>query len=91
MICLLRGFEKNEITYIYFIPFTPLFTVKVSLKIQRFTSLKIIIKRLHPGSLFVCIKGYTVDGHDFAEDAVGKGAVAVLAEKELSLKCQWLL
>ena len=38
--------------------------------------------------LFICIKGYTVDGHDFAEAAVKKGAVAVLAEKELPLKCQ---
>lgn len=38
------------------------------------------------GSLFVCIKGYSVDGHDFAQAAVQKGAVAVLAEKELPLE-----
>lgn len=37
------------------------------------------------GSLFVCIKGFTVDGHDFAELAVKEGAVAVIAEKPLSL------
>ncbi|WP_377889352.1 UDP-N-acetylmuramoyl-L-alanyl-D-glutamate--2,6-diaminopimelate ligase [Alkalihalobacillus sp. R86527] len=37
------------------------------------------------GSLFVCIPGYTVDGHDFAEDAVHKGAVAIIAQKELDL------
>lgn len=37
------------------------------------------------GSLFVCIKGYTVDGHDFAKSAVEAGAVAVLAEKHLPL------
>ncbi len=42
-------------------------------------------RKVTPGSLFICIKGYRVDGHDFAEDAVKKGAVAVLAEKELSL------
>ena len=42
-------------------------------------------QKVTSGALFVCIKGYSVDGHDYAEAAVGKGAVAVLAEKELSL------
>lgn len=42
-------------------------------------------RKVQPGSLFICIKGYTVDGHDFAEAAVENGAVAILAEKELSL------
>ncbi|WP_270181785.1 UDP-N-acetylmuramoyl-L-alanyl-D-glutamate--2,6-diaminopimelate ligase [Alkalihalobacillus sp. CinArs1] len=37
------------------------------------------------GSLFVCIPGYTVDGHDFAEDAVKKGAAAIVAQKEMKL------
>ncbi|MTH52634.1 UDP-N-acetylmuramoyl-L-alanyl-D-glutamate--2,6-diaminopimelate ligase [Bacillus mangrovi] len=37
------------------------------------------------GSLFICIKGYTVDGHDFAEQAVNQGASAVIAEKPLEL------
>lgn len=36
-----------------------------------------------PGSLFVCIKGYTVDGHDFAREAVVKGAVAIIADKNI--------
>ena len=43
-------------------------------------------RKVQPGSLFICIKGYSVDGHDFAEDAEKKGAVAVLAEKELPLQ-----
>lgn len=37
------------------------------------------------GNLFVCIEGYTVDGHDFASLAVEQGAVAVIAEQELDL------
>ena len=45
-----------------------------------------IIERCKTGSLFICIKGYTVDGHDFAEAAEKNGAVAVFAEKELPLK-----
>lgn len=32
-----------------------------------------------PGSLFVCVSGCRVDGHDFAAVAVGQGAGAVLA------------
>lgn len=42
-------------------------------------------RRVRQGCLFICIKGYTVDGHDFAWAAVEKGAVAVLAEKPLPL------
>ena len=37
------------------------------------------------GSLFVCVKGYTVDGHHFAPAAVESGAAAVIAEKPLEL------
>src|SRR5699024_11187900 len=38
-----------------------------------------------PGSLFVCIKGYTVDGHDFVQEAAAKGAVAIIAEKTMDV------
>ena len=36
-----------------------------------------------PGSLFVCIPGERVDGHDFAESAADRGACAVLAQHPL--------
>lgn len=49
------------------------------------TSIENDNRRVNPGSLFICIKGYTVDGHDFAGAAVRNGAVAVLAERELSV------
>lgn len=49
------------------------------------TSLENDNRKVKPGSLFICIKGYTADGHDFAASAVEKGAAAVLAEKEMSL------
>jgi UDP-N-acetylmuramoyl-L-alanyl-D-glutamate--2,6-diaminopimelate ligase len=42
-------------------------------------------RRVQKGSLFICIKGYSVDGHDFAESAVQKGAVAILAERTLPI------
>jgi UDP-N-acetylmuramoyl-tripeptide--D-alanyl-D-alanine ligase len=34
-----------------------------------------------PGCLFACLAGSRVDGHDFAETAVGDGAVLVLASR----------
>ncbi|MGN8645107.1 UDP-N-acetylmuramoyl-L-alanyl-D-glutamate--2,6-diaminopimelate ligase [Gracilibacillus sp. HCP3S3_G5_1] len=40
---------------------------------------------LKPNSLFVCIKGYTVDGHQFAEAAVENGATVIVAERELDV------
>lgn len=36
-----------------------------------------------PGSLFFCVPGDHVDGHDFADDAVARGAVALVVERRL--------
>ncbi|QKY68957.1 UDP-N-acetylmuramoyl-L-alanyl-D-glutamate--2,6-diaminopimelate ligase [Lentibacillus sp. CBA3610] len=36
------------------------------------------------GSLFVCVEGFTVDGHEFVEQAVNNGASAILAEKDVN-------
>lgn len=41
-----------------------------------------------PGSLFCCIKGSRVDGHDFAAAAVAAGASAVLCEREVDIPAQ---
>ncbi len=35
------------------------------------------------GTLFLCIKGEKVDGHNFAKQAIDNGALAVVAEKEI--------
>ena len=43
-------------------------------------------RKVRSGDLFICIPGFTVDGHDFAQEAVRKGAVAVIAEKPLSVE-----
>lgn len=37
------------------------------------------------GSLFVCISGASFDGHDFAAEAVKKGATVIVSEKELDI------
>ena len=33
-----------------------------------------------PGSLFVAVKGFASDGHDFIAGAIGKGAAAIVYE-----------
>jgi len=38
-----------------------------------------------PGSLFVAIPGFHRDGHEFARDAVQRGAIAVIAERPLDV------
>ncbi|UMZ73253.1 UDP-N-acetylmuramoyl-L-alanyl-D-glutamate--2,6-diaminopimelate ligase [Natranaerofaba carboxydovora] len=38
------------------------------------------------GDLFVCIPGYKFDGHDYANDAVVKGAKALIVEEWLDVK-----
>jgi UDP-N-acetylmuramoyl-L-alanyl-D-glutamate--2,6-diaminopimelate ligase len=42
-------------------------------------------RQVKKGSLFICLKGYTVDGHDFAKSAVENGAAAIIAERELDV------
>lgn len=39
--------------------------------------------RVTPGAMFVAIRGLTVDGHDFIPDAVGRGAIVVMSQKEV--------
>ncbi|MEN8263024.1 MAG: UDP-N-acetylmuramoyl-L-alanyl-D-glutamate--2,6-diaminopimelate ligase [Nitrospirota bacterium] len=36
--------------------------------------------------LFVAIKGFSVDGHDYIKDAVSRGAAAVIAERTVGVK-----
>ncbi|HEY1359935.1 MAG TPA: UDP-N-acetylmuramoyl-L-alanyl-D-glutamate--2,6-diaminopimelate ligase [Thermoleophilaceae bacterium] len=38
-----------------------------------------------PGALFFCVPGFTKDGHDFAPDAVERGAAALVCQRPLGL------
>src|ERR687894_1744205 len=38
-----------------------------------------------PGTLFFCVPGFKVDGHDFAADAVERGADALVVQRPLGL------
>ncbi|CQR47794.1 UDP-N-acetylmuramoyl-L-alanyl-D-glutamate--L-lysine ligase [Paraliobacillus sp. PM-2] len=41
-------------------------------------------RKVQQGYLFFCIEGYTVDGHDFVNQAIENGAVAVIAQKQVA-------
>lgn len=43
------------------------------------------------GSLFICVKGATFDGHSVAEEMLDKGASAVVVERDLGLDRQILV
>ncbi len=40
---------------------------------------------VEPGTLFFCVPGFTRDGHDFAPDAVARGAAALVVDRPLGL------
>lgn len=42
-------------------------------------------RAVEKGSVFVCISGAVVDGHEFIEDVVSKGASAVIVEKDVEV------
>ncbi len=49
------------------------------------TDLAYDAEAVRPGSLFFCVPGSRRDGHEFAGDAVARGAVALVVERPLEL------
>lgn len=48
-------------------------------------SIEMDSRKVQPGSLFVCLSGFNMDGHQFAAEAVQNGAIAVMAEKAVDV------
>jgi UDP-N-acetylmuramoyl-L-alanyl-D-glutamate--2,6-diaminopimelate ligase len=42
-------------------------------------------RKVGPGTLFFCVRGEKVDGHDFAAEVVAAGAVALVVERQLDV------
>jgi UDP-N-acetylmuramoyl-L-alanyl-D-glutamate--2,6-diaminopimelate ligase len=40
-------------------------------------------KAVQPGDAFFCVRGFSHDGHDFAAEAVSRGAVALVVQREI--------
>ena len=55
------------------------------------TDLAYDTRAVAPGALFFCVPGERADGHDFAADAVERGAVALVVERPLDLPVPQLL
>src|SRR5215210_2057090 len=51
----------------------------------RITGLAFDNRLVEPGALFFCVPGFTRDGHDFAPDAVARGAAALVVTHPLGL------
>ena len=43
-------------------------------------------RKTKSGSMFVCIKGYQADGHDYIEEAARRGAVAIVVQQSYDWK-----
>ena len=51
---------------------------------KHFTTITTDTRSLEPGHLFLALRGERFDGHDFADMALEKGAIAVIAERSKS-------
>jgi UDP-N-acetylmuramoyl-L-alanyl-D-glutamate--2,6-diaminopimelate ligase len=49
------------------------------------TALAYDARAVTPGTLFFCVPGFTRDGHDFASEAIARGAVALVVQRRLGL------
>jgi UDP-N-acetylmuramoyl-L-alanyl-D-glutamate--2,6-diaminopimelate ligase len=49
------------------------------------TGLAYDTRQVAPGTLFFCVPGFTRDGHEFAPEAIARGAVALVAQRPLEL------
>lgn len=43
-------------------------------------------RKIKAGQVFICIRGFINDGHEFAQNAVNNGAKLLIVEKELNIK-----
>lgn len=52
---------------------------------REITNLDTDSRNIRPGGLFICIPGYQVDGHDYAENAIHNGAAAIVAQRPIAV------
>lgn len=54
------------------------------------TGLSINTKTIKPGDLFICIKGAKVDRHDYLDEAINNGAVALVTSKDVDVEIPYV-
>ncbi|OZU90410.1 UDP-N-acetylmuramoyl-L-alanyl-D-glutamate--2,6-diaminopimelate ligase [Virgibacillus indicus] len=63
--------------------YIPIYQTNSAIKHIEITSIEMDSQKVKEGSLFVCIPGFTVDGHDYVDEAIANGARAIVAQKEV--------
>lgn len=48
-------------------------------------------RKVSPGDLFICVRGFTTDGHQHAGQAVAAGACALVVEEPLPVQVPMLV
>lgn len=61
----------------------PIYELKNIPNNLRINRVKMDDRAVEKGDLFICIKGFTVDGHNFAKNALERGAAAIVCEREI--------
>ena len=49
------------------------------------TDLAVDSRAVNAGGMFVCIRGFTVDGHDYVQKAIDNGARVIVASKPVKV------
>lgn len=62
----------------------PFYKTKLSIEDVIINDIEMDSRKVKSGNLFVCISGFTVDGHDYTDQAIENGAVAIIAEKDMA-------
>ncbi|WP_284140902.1 MULTISPECIES: UDP-N-acetylmuramoyl-L-alanyl-D-glutamate--2,6-diaminopimelate ligase [unclassified Virgibacillus] len=62
------------------VPFYTSYSELDNIEVQ---SLKIDSRAIEQGDVFICITGFSVDGHNYIPQAIENGAVAIIAEKKV--------
>lgn len=52
------------------------------------TSIAYDSRKVEPGALFICLKGWQTDGHSYVKDAIKAGAVAVILEQLVEIEVE---
>lgn len=62
----------------------PLKTITGTLP-AKVTDIEVDSRAVQPGGVFICIKGFTVDGHQFAQQAIHNGARVIVASDPIEV------
>ncbi len=62
----------------------PFYNTNHSIEAITINDIEMDSRKIKSGDLFICIPGFTVDGHDYTEQAIENGAVAIIAERKMA-------